>query len=423
MASLSSKLAGFTYTPNPQSPSKAGIIQAFAGAVAPQGWHLCDGTVLEQADYPQLFANIGSNWDAFAHPVDGTPTVGGSQFALPNLKGLYLAGVGNSGGDARSLGVFQSQKTAKNGLANSSSSISGTATTSGSSHSHGMTNSILRSSDIGVSGRYPQGGTSSSSTSFGDMSLSVNSSGSEHTHTLSGTADAQTIAGDNETRPSTAPVSYIIKLYDDEASVSMSLAQATSEKLGTVQLSSQFAAGDGAYGLSKKEELWGIGDIRHSILTEVQFQAINGTNWRLMDGQDVTGTAYATLTGNNNLPDAAGRFLRMTGGNAGALGVQQAQATARNGLGLTWSSANASTNSDSHTHTQQDYTVGGGGPVIGARGDIYAAGSLGSANTPTASDSHSHTLNKNQWNSNQVWAQDAETRPDNIAVNYFVKVD
>lgn len=415
MASLSSKLAGFTYTPNPQSPSKAGIIQAFAGAVAPQGWHLCDGTVLEQADYPQLFANIGSNWDAFAHPVDGTPTVGGSQFALPNLKGLYLAGVGDAGGDARSLGIFQSQKTAKNGLANSSSSVSGTALSDGS-HSHSY-DARLSPSGFGSFGN-PGGITNTGS----PITFSTNSDGA-HTHSLSGTASAQTITGDVETRPVTAPVSYIIKLYDDEASVSMSLAQATSEKLGTVQLSTQFAAGDGTYGLSKKEELWGIGDIRHSILTEVQFQAINGTNWRLMDGQDVTGTAYATLTGNNNLPDAAGRFLRMTGGNAGALGAQQAQATARNGLGLTWSSTNATTNSDSHTHTQQDYTVGGGGPVIGARGDIYAAGSLGSANTPTASDSHSHTVNKNQWNSNQIWAQDTETRPDNIAVNYFVKVD
>ena len=44
------------------------------------------------------------------------------------------------------------------------------------------------------------------------------------------------------------------------------------------------------------------------------------------------------------------------------------------------------THSDSgHAHFQQDFGVGGGGPVIGSRNDIYSAGGLANTNTGTAS--------------------------------------
>jgi len=116
------------YTLN--SPDKAGVIQAYAGSTAPVGWMKAEGQVLEKATYPELFANIGSTWDTFNHPVDGLPTVGGTQFAIPNLKGLYLGGVGNSGVN-RTLATFQSDSTAKNGLALSGNVAGGTASLTG----------------------------------------------------------------------------------------------------------------------------------------------------------------------------------------------------------------------------------------------------------------------------------------------------
>jgi hypothetical protein len=53
-----------------------------------------------------------------------------------------------------------------------------------------------------------------------------------------------------------------------------------------------------------------VGMIVQSMLTEAQFQAINGTNWVLAAGQSVTGSQYATITGNSSIPDLRGMFLR-----------------------------------------------------------------------------------------------------------------
>lgn len=53
-----------------------------------------------------------------------------------------------------------------------------------------------------------------------------------------------------------------------------------------------------------------VGDVKTSILTEAQFQTVHGTEWILMDGRDVTGSAYHTLTANTTVPDGRGIFLR-----------------------------------------------------------------------------------------------------------------
>ena len=53
-----------------------------------------------------------------------------------------------------------------------------------------------------------------------------------------------------------------------------------------------------------------IGDIRESVLTESQFQALNGPGWVLMDGRDISGSALDTLTSMSTLPDARGVVLR-----------------------------------------------------------------------------------------------------------------
>jgi hypothetical protein len=54
-----------------------------------------------------------------------------------------------------------------------------------------------------------------------------------------------------------------------------------------------------------------VGDVQASMLTEAQFQAKRNTTWVLMDGRDVTGSDYATLTGNSTIPDARATVLRM----------------------------------------------------------------------------------------------------------------
>lgn len=198
-----------------------------------------------------------------------------------------------------------------------------------------------------------------------------------------------------------------------------------------------------------RDDIFQVGDIKQSLLTVAQFQELHSDKWVLLDGRDIAGSKYAALTGNTVIPDIAGKFLRAAGGNAAPLGTSQGQATARNGLGLAWSSstvttsgskanwssANASTNNDTHTHTATIHGNGSSGPYSNfGEGDQYARRTQ---NLPN--DTHNHTLNKNQWNNNQnnhthsfnknamntsqSWSGDTETRPVNLTVNMFIKIN
>ena len=62
-----------------------GTMLTFAGAAAniPNGYLICDGSSLNRADYPLLFAAIGTAWG----------TSSGTTFNLPDTRGLFLRGV------------------------------------------------------------------------------------------------------------------------------------------------------------------------------------------------------------------------------------------------------------------------------------------------------------------------------------------
>lgn len=172
----------------------AGVVMAFAGATAPTGWLLCNGSAISRSTYADLFAAIG-----VAHGYGDNSTT----FNLPNYSGRFLRGrangsandpdrasrtaaaTGGNTGDA--VGSVQGNATAKN-------SLSGTI--GGGGHSHGSQ---------GTWGYDGGGNTASSATplSFG-LAYQAGNTGS-HSHTL-------TITGDNETRPLNAYVNYIIKI-------------------------------------------------------------------------------------------------------------------------------------------------------------------------------------------------------------------
>lgn len=53
-----------------------------------------------------------------------------------------------------------------------------------------------------------------------------------------------------------------------------------------------------------------VGEIRAAMLTLTQFQQQAGSDWVLADGSSATGTRYNSITGNANLPDLRGMYLR-----------------------------------------------------------------------------------------------------------------
>ena len=191
----------------------SGVIFPYAGATTPSGWIVCDGTAYNQTDYPELFAALGSTYNTQINPTTGSawaaPSAG--QFRVPDMRGLFLRGEGTaSGGDAVSVGGHQVGKTAKNGLGNAASAVSGSAASGGVDHNHA--NGSIYATTPGAGGAT---GTAVSGGGGGinwNASVSGGASAFNHTHSVSGTAAAQTITGDNETRPANRGVRYIIKL-------------------------------------------------------------------------------------------------------------------------------------------------------------------------------------------------------------------
>lgn len=95
-----------------------GTVTPYAGATAPSGWHLADGSCVSQTTYATLYAVVGSAY--------GTCTTG--NFALPDLRGRAAFGVDNMGG------------TPVNRITSAGSGITGTTLgASGGSEKHTLT--------------------------------------------------------------------------------------------------------------------------------------------------------------------------------------------------------------------------------------------------------------------------------------------
>lgn len=229
----------------------SGIVLPYAGSTTPAGWLVCDGTAYNQADYPELFAALGSTYNTQVNPTTGSawaaPSAG--QFRVPDMRGMFLRGEGTpSGLDAVTVGGNQVDKTKKNAL----SATSSTPTVSGTTniaHNHGASSLSIDNTNLSHGHEVIVEGLASFRQSFnsnvyygfgytsgGDAIRSDwlrrvmgDSQLGNHVHggtaagqslgatnpSLSGTVSTPTITiggGDNETRPINRGVRYIIKV-------------------------------------------------------------------------------------------------------------------------------------------------------------------------------------------------------------------
>jgi hypothetical protein len=154
-----------------------------------------------------------------------------------------------------------------------------------------------------------------------------------------------------------------------------------------------------------------IGDVVHSILDEATFQALRGANWVLMDGSDITGSALADIIG-TTLPDARGQFLR--GKNNGRADGQEDPAGER-ALG-----DQQTDNMQGHNH---DYFASTGTSTIGGQHIGTVSGSTRGAHatgSPPGGDILGPT---DDTLGNGVPRKGPETRPKNLAVNIYIRID
>ena len=148
-----------------------------------------------------------------------------------------------------------------------------------------------------------------------------------------------------------------------------------------------------------------VGDVVQSMLTEAQFQAERDSTWVLMDGRSVVGSDFEARTSLSNLPDGRGQFLRgknngrpaSEGNTSGevSLGTEQADSFQGHAHGI---HANHSDTGDGagygliNNNTFPIQSITPAGSTINALAD----------GTPRTS---------------------GETRPKNITVNYFIKIN
>lgn len=163
-----------------------------------------------------------------------------------------------------------------------------------------------------------------------------------------------------------------------------------------------------------------VGVIVASVLSMAEFADASGdpsvwdasrSRWALADGREVVGSAYRSLTGNTRVPDLRGMFLRGASGGRGdafadpdanrVLGSSQTWATGHPRGGLRTDSAGE--------HNHPGYVGGGGGAHASG---IHSGPAHGATPVP-AGGGHTH----------QVTGGDAETRPNNAAVNFFVRIN
>lgn len=78
-----------------------GAILPFSGDVIPNGWLLCDGSVIKQEDYPELFEVLAGNYGIISR----------EEIRLPDLRGKVTVGKDSTDADFDTLGNTGGEKT------------------------------------------------------------------------------------------------------------------------------------------------------------------------------------------------------------------------------------------------------------------------------------------------------------------------
>jgi microcystin-dependent protein len=183
---------------NAVSPNPVGSLQAYAGASAPTGWLLCDGTSYSTSVYPELYSVLGYTYGG-----------SGSNFSVPDLRGRVPMGAGTG---------------AQNGGSGSGAISGGTALTARTrggfggdermqTHKHypinGNTNRARMLNVDSVIG-HPNGYDFANSVSGGN-NLAFNRSDAEST----GNVTSATPTGSGGNMPPFVVTTYIIKAVSD----------------------------------------------------------------------------------------------------------------------------------------------------------------------------------------------------------------
>ena len=168
-----------------QFPS--GTVVPFAGATAPEGWALCDGSAVSRTTYASLYTAIGDAWGN----GDGSTT-----FHLPDLRGRFLRGVDAAAGNDPD----SASRTASNAGGNTGDNVGSVQDDAFKSHDHDL--------------RFRNSAAGNTQIQNAQGFARTDNAGNNYGYNSFNTTNATLVEnrGGNETRPINANVNYIIKL-------------------------------------------------------------------------------------------------------------------------------------------------------------------------------------------------------------------
>jgi microcystin-dependent protein len=379
-------------------PIPVGAMMDFPTRAIPNGWLECNGQAIPaDGKYDELRTLLGTT-------------------NVPDLRGYFSRAIKD--------GQTPLTKTAWT-TGKSKTDLTGTTNTAGV-HTHGLWSRRMNAySGAGYSPAAQTVGEGISAGGVTNVSGRWMDSDGDHSHTVTING-----GGDAETAPDHYTSVRCIKAFHITATVpgpDRMLTAFVAPKTGETLVY------DGATGSWGNQTVGGIvGAIQQSVLTETQFAVAAGhdaANWVLADGRSVAGSKYAQITGNANVPDLRGAFIRAAGQNAnsqsnwngGTVGSWHNDTTrAPRNTALT-----GTTNSTgAHRHLDGNFTI----RATNRYGNIVEGGtSLILSNTGatfgpreqsyTSTDgNHTHAVTING-------GGDAETAPVHFSLNVFIRIN
>lgn len=197
------ELNAVPYARKAENGVPVGTIIAFAGPKTkiPDGWALCDGSQRDgtAADWKQLYDMLGTSWGG-----------SGTNFNLPDLRGMFLRGV-NDGRTGTYSDPNAAARTAQQAGGNTADNVGSVQTDQFRQHTHTATSSTDGSHthtwNNGTEGDDSgSGGSNDEYTRTGGTVTDAIQAAGNHSHTIT----VQN-SGGSETRPINAGVFYIIK--------------------------------------------------------------------------------------------------------------------------------------------------------------------------------------------------------------------
>lgn len=153
-----------------------------------------------------------------------------------------------------------------------------------------------------------------------------------------------------------------------------------------------------------KGRVFSLGSIQQSILSEEEFQNLSGNCWIQLNPSsgtsvDISGSDLSSLTSKSSLPNIKDTFLSNSGGNSGSVGTIQNETVKK------------------HRHWISNGPFDDGN-ATGNMTNTQRYGLWGDAGSYSVND-HNSSIGRYSAYHNK----DGETRPKNLSVNIFIKIN